>query len=131
MKKERNTYQKEIILKTLQEFVVHPSAEELYKKISENYPEIGIATVYRNLNKMASDGTIKKIEGLSSQSHFDHNTFEHFHFICEKCGKIFDIPKEVAPEIVKKVEDNMGFKILNYDVILSGICKNCKGEKND
>ena len=66
--------QNEIILNTLKENAVHPTAETLCSIIKEENPKIGVATVYRNLNKLADKGIIKRIDRLESATHFDHNT---------------------------------------------------------
>ncbi len=118
--------QKEIIYKTLTDNVVHPSAEYIYEILKKAGSNISLATVYRNLNKMASCGYIKKIEGLEDKAHFDHNTFEHYHFICQKCGNIYDIQKEIAPDIVQKTQEKTGFIINSHDVVFHGICLECK-----
>ena len=52
--------QRELILNTLKENVVHPTAEYLYEILKENNPNLSLGTVYRNLNQLAENGTIKK-----------------------------------------------------------------------
>ncbi len=118
--------QRDIILKVLKENVVHPTAEYLYGILEEKKSGISLATLYRNLNQLADKGIIKKIEGLETSSHFDHNTHEHFHFICDKCKKIFDIPLEVAPDVVQKTEEKTGFTVKGYDIAIHGVCSACK-----
>ncbi len=118
--------QREIIFDTLQENVVHPTAEYLYTKIKEKDPKISLATLYRNLNQLAENGIIKKIDGLENSSHFDHNTHEHYHFICKKCKRVFDIDADVAPELIRKTEELTDFVIENHDIVFSGICKDCR-----
>ncbi len=117
--------QREIILNTLKENVVHPSAEYIYNALKKDNPKISLATVYRNLNKLAELGEIKKIEGLESSDHFDHNTHEHNHFICTKCGKIYDVSAEIASNIIENAKREMGFEITHYEIALKGICKDC------
>lgn len=117
--------QREIIYSALKENVVHPTAEYLYSVLKEKDPNISLATLYRNLNQMAEKGLIKKIDGLESASHYDHNTHEHYHFICKKCKKVFDISSNVAPEIVVKTKAETGFEIDSYDIVFSGLCKDC------
>lgn len=124
--------QREIIYSTLKENVVHPTAEYLYSVLKEKEPNISLATLYRNLNQMAEKGLIKKIDGLESASHYDHNTLEHYHFICKKCKRVFDISSDVAPQIVVKTEKETGFEIDSYDIVFSGLCKDCfEGIKED
>lgn len=122
--------QREIILDTLTRNAVHPTAEALHKIIkAENpYSNIGIATVYRNLKKMSERGTIKRIEGLEESEHFDHNTHEHYHFMCKKCGRVFDIDSSVAPMVADNVQKQTGFIVSDYDIEIHGICKDCQEE---
>lgn len=53
--------QREIILETLKENVVHPTAEYLYGILQEKAPNISLATLYRNLNQLAENGIIKRL----------------------------------------------------------------------
>ncbi|MBU0727307.1 transcriptional repressor [Patescibacteria group bacterium] len=48
--KNRSTIQRKIILEELRKVHTHPSAYELYKLVSKKIPNIGLATVYRNLD---------------------------------------------------------------------------------
>lgn len=118
--------QREIILDTLKSNVVHPTAEYIYEILKKEDSKISLATLYRNLNQLAENGIIKKIDGLESSSHYDHNTHAHYHFICDNCKKVFDVSCGIAPDIVKKIEDETGFIVSSHDIIIHGICKNCK-----
>lgn len=126
MKVIRYSKQRENIKAGLKKYCIHPSAEELYMKLKPTNPELSLATVYRNLNKLASIGEIKKIEGLSEEVHYDHNTCEHFHMICNVCGKVEDLFFE--PERLKQVLSTQNeFEIISYDILVKGICKKCRG----
>jgi Fe2+ or Zn2+ uptake regulation protein len=120
--------QHEIIYETLKKHAIHPTAEKLYEIIRREHPEknIGIATVYRNLNRMSKVGKIKRISGLEDAEHFDHNTHPHYHFLCEKCNRVFDVSAVIAPDIVKNAEKKTGFIVKDYDVLLHGVCKDCQ-----
>lgn len=121
--------QREKILDILTNNAVHPTAEQMLKFLEKEDSNVGITTLYRNLNQLSEAGVIKKIEGLDSSAHFDHNTFEHYHFICEKCKRVFDIPSKVAPNLVKNTQSATGFDITDYDIVFHGICSECKKRK--
>lgn len=123
--------QREQVLRTLKENVVHPTAEYLYDILKEKNPKISLATLYRNLNQLAEAGIIKKIDGLESSAHFDHNTHNHYHFICDKCKKVFDISAGVAPDIISKTENETGFYIEGHDIVFHGLCRECKDSKGE
>lgn len=124
--------QREIIFDTLRRHAVHPTAERLYNIIKGEQPDsnIGIATVYRNLRRMANSGSIKRISGLEEAEHFDHNTHTHYHFLCKMCNKVFDIDAKVAPEIIENTQKETGFIIDSYDIVFHGICKECQTKEN-
>lgn len=122
----RYSQQRENIKNGLKLFCVHPSAEELYFKLKPENPNLSLATVYRNLNYLAKKGAIKRIDGLSEQVHYDHNTNEHFHIICLNCGKIMDLPPEMAEGVKKILKNQDKFEIVSYDILVKGVCYDCK-----
>lgn len=124
----RYSQQRENIRKGLEKFCIHPSAEELYMELKPENPNLSLATVYRNLNKLAESGQIKKIEGLSGQVHYDHNVCEHFHIICVNCNRIADLPSELANSAKTILEKENDFKVLSYDIVVKGLCSKCKGK---
>lgn len=115
--------QRELIYKILKANPIHPTAEEVYLQLKPEYPAISLATVYRNLNKLAQNNTIKKIQGLDASDRFDHNTHEHYHFICEKCHRVYDVDLELLSYINDKVSN---YNVKSFDLLLKGICNNCK-----
>lgn len=123
--------QREIILDTLSKNAIHPTAEALLEFLKRDDSNVGMTTLYRNLNQLADAGLIKKIDGLEPSAHFDHNTFEHYHFICEKCKKVYDIPSSLAPDLVKNTTEATGFDITSHDIVFHGICSECKRKDID
>lgn len=124
----RYSQQRENIKIGLEKFCIHPSAEELYIKLKPQNPNLSLATVYRNLNQLAETGDIKRIDGLSGQVHYDHNTSEHFHIICIECGKIMDLPPEMSSSLKEILGNQSEFEILSYDILVKGLCKKCRGK---
>ena len=123
--------QREKILDVLTQNAVHPTAETLLEFLKKESSNVGITTLYRNLNQLAEAGLIKKIDGLEPSAHFDHNTFEHYHFICEKCKRVFDVPAGVAPNLEKNTQEAMGFEVKSHDIVFHGICSDCKKRKEN
>ena len=123
--------QRELILNSLRNRKDHPTAEKLYLDLKNEMPELGIATVYRNLSDLCEEGKIIRIKTASSQDKFDGNTMPHIHFECKECGDIIDIVlfenqvkqldndlKIFAKQINAEVEDS--------EITITGLCKKCK-----
>lgn len=117
--------QRELVLKTLRENVIHPTADEVYQLARKEMPELSLATVYRNLNQLAGLGMIRKIEGLNGSVHYDHNLCNHYHFICTKCNKVYDVPYDIAPGLADQVTAKTGLNVESYDISFKGICPDC------
>lgn len=123
--------QRELILQSLRNRVDHPTAEMLYADLKTQMPEIGIATVYRNLSDLCEMGEIKKLKSQIGADRFDGNKEEHIHFECNKCHEIEDIfihdgqSKKIDNEI-KRLSENIGAECESANISLFGLCKKCK-----
>lgn len=53
--------QREAVLVYLRSTKSHPTAEQVYQKIREEFPKISLGTVYRNLNLLADCGEILRL----------------------------------------------------------------------
>lgn len=121
--------QREIILETLKEVNIHPTAEELYKLVNRKYPKISKSTVYRNINILVESNVIRKIKMLSGADRFDYICKEHYHAICEKCGKVFDFDYSFNKKELKEIIKNQTRIITDADnIAIYGICEECNSK---
>lgn len=100
----------------------HPTAMEVYQYMRKIYPNISMGTVYRNLKFLSEQGEIVVIGTVGDCDRFDHNTDRHFHFVCEKCGTIIDVP---VGEGFSDALNSKAFKVNSVKVLISGECANC------
>jgi Fur family ferric uptake transcriptional regulator len=121
----RNTRQRQVILEELTKLHDHPTAAELYEVVRQRLPRISLGTVYRNLELLASDGTIRKLEIGGAPSRFDGNTMPHCHVRCVRCGRVDDIPATAAELHAPNLKDLSGYEILGYRLEFNGICPAC------
>lgn len=122
---KRFSRQREEILKILKETKSHPTADWIYFQAREKIPKLSLGTVYRNLNYLHQGGTIKKLRMGTSFDHFDADTSPHQHFICKKCGRIYDLFLDMEKNLRAMVEKEMKFRIEKVEVEFHGICLNC------
>lgn len=120
----RNTIQKRVILDVLKSNKTHPTASKLCQLVKEKYPNIGQATIYRNLKSMKENGDIIVIPSKNNINRYDGDISKHNHFICKKCGDVIDIYINEKHEN-KKIEKEYGFIVQDENIIYEGICKNC------
>jgi Fe2+ or Zn2+ uptake regulation protein len=123
----RQTYQRAKILEFLTKTKSHPTAFEIYKNVSRHIPNVSKTTVYNNVNILVREGIVKCIKTKDPEMRFDACIEPHYHFICDKCGKVFDAG-QCCGEILK--DEIEGHEIKDVFICFSGICKNCR-EKNN
>lgn len=125
----RLTTQRQIILEELAKVKTHPTASELYDMVRRRLPRIGLGTVYRNLELMADNGMILKLEVGGTQKRFDATTAPHYHIRCSCCGKVDDMDVPVIDNLVKSAAESSSYQILGHHVEFLGICLDC--QKNE
>lgn len=122
---ERTTSQKKIILDYLKSVTCHPSASVVYNAARKKLPHISRGTVYRILNNLKKKGEVQAIS-TKDATFFDGDISDHAHFICNDCGKIYDVFDECSRcGILAKRKLKVG-KIKNYKVQFYGTCAKCK-----
>lgn len=114
----------------------HLTAEEIYDCVRQDYPDIGLATVYRTIQLLSEldlidklnlgDGYVRYEIGKSSQEPHNHH---HHHLICLECGSIYAFQDDLLETLEKRIEETLGFDVVDHEVKIYGHCANCIAEK--
>lgn len=118
--------QRELIYKTVMENKVHPTAEFVYNYLKKDNPQLSLGTVYRNLQQLSDNGEINRVSIPNQPDRFDGIIEEHYHAVCQKCGKIYDIHLDEMPEVDRIVAEKTGLDITGHEIIFKTICPMCK-----
>lgn len=130
------TWQRDTVFKVFVDHVKdHLTTEEVYKFISKDNPEIGIATVYRTLQLFHKLGILDQITfednivryelRLSSTGH------RHHHLICLNCGKITEVNVDKLEAIENEITTKYKFKIIDHSLKFIGYCEDCQKKLGD
>ena len=123
---KRHTIQRSLVFEAVNKLQCHATADEIYKIIVKEHPNVSRATVYRNLNLLSEMGDIRKIEIPGGADRFDHLCHDHCHVKCEKCGRFFDVDMEYITGLEKSIKNDRGFTFTGYDIIFRGVCPDCQ-----
>lgn len=118
--------QRELIEQTVKENSIHPTADDVYTILKPENPTLSLGTVYRNLNLLLKSGVIKKLSMSNGSDRFDADLSEHYHVICNKCSKIFDIHLSLGSEFDRKIKEKTGVFATSHQLIISGVCEDCR-----
>ena len=125
MAQTRNTTQLTVVREALYALANHPTADEVYKHVHAQHPSISKATVYRTLNKLASQGEALKVYSLFGPDRFDHTCSPHAHVQCKRCGAVADVAIAPDSSLFEAAEAQSGFRIDQSGIQIPGICPKC------
>lgn len=100
----------------------HPSAEDIFCSLSPKYPSLSRTTVYNSLHALVEGGLVRELDIECGCQHYDLLPQPvHSHFMCRRCGQIFDMPMPAG--LAEKVSE--GFAVDCIDLYFKGICPKC------
>jgi Fur family transcriptional regulator, peroxide stress response regulator len=121
----RITPQRHAILEYLISSELHPTADDIYKALESNFPNMSVATVYNNLRVFRNAGLIKELTYGDASSRFDFVTHDHYHIICDECGTIVDFHHPGLEEVEHLASHVTGFKVNSHRLEVYGTCPSC------
>jgi len=107
----------------------HPTADQVFHDVNQEFPNISYDTVNRTLLTFTEIGLIEVVQTQGGPRRFDPVTDQHHHFQCLSCGKIIDFYNDNYDDL--KIPDDMQkkFTVYNKRVVLSGRCWECRKQK--
>lgn len=107
----------------------HPTAETVYLNIRQEFPNISLGTVYRNLSLLAEIGEIQKLSTGFGPDRFDGNPAPHYHFYCNSCGSVLDLKVSELDHINILAGQDFDGEIQGHAVYFYGTCPACTAQK--
>ncbi len=119
----KHSKQRTAILNDLRSRYDHPTAEMVHTRLKEEFPNLSLGTVYRNLGLLCELGEIIKVgSDENGKEHYDGHVHPHAHFFCEECKTISDLETNLN---IDQLEHQLGAKIYQISSTIRGICRDC------
>lgn len=120
---ERKTRQRELLWDLIQAAARPLSPQEMLELAHADMPQMGIATVYRNIKAFQADGRLVAVDVPGKADRYEVAGLKHHHhFYCEKCEKLFDV-EGCSGDIERLAPD--GFVVKGHQITLTGRCRDC------
>ncbi len=116
------TKQRQAIERVITASCEHLTAEQIYFLARQELPSLAMGTVYRNLNQMLEEKTLKKITMPGAADRFDRCVSPHSHLLCSRCGCVSDCCVDGLQEFLQQ---KTGLELLSYELTLYGLCQSC------
>ena len=115
------TMQRVAVLRYLLLNETHPTVDIIYQALKKEIPTLSKTTIYNTLKTFKKHELALTVPTDEDEIHYDIGLINHMHFVCKKCGAIYDL----EPASVKLGDSINGHRIEHYDISLRGLCKKC------
>lgn len=129
--RRRNTQQRALIEAELAGSKDFVSAQDLHARLRQAGNGVGLATVYRNLNDLASSGAADTIQLNGTEQLYRYcGDQHHHHLVCVDCGKTIEIGPE-HEDWVESVAKRKRFTLISHTIEIFGRCPECRRKQRE
>lgn len=129
------TVPRQVIINLLDGEADYLSADEIYLRVHEEHPQIGLATVYRTLQLLENISLVHRLETGDGKSRYklldEEDRNERLVFVCAGCGKTTVIDELTAEEqsaldrMEQRGKAKESFRAVQRTVQFYGYCTSC------
>lgn len=125
------THQRLAILQALADGRAHVTAQEVFETVFEKHPDIGFATVYRFLRKMAELNYVTEVRMGGLPARYELTPRKHHdHLTCTMCGRIVEFENKEIESLQEQVARDNGFELTHHVLELYGVCGSCQKHRD-
>jgi len=118
----RRTEQRRAIVEALQASPRALTAQELHERLEG----VGLATVYRNLQRLAAEGVADVLRRENGEQAFlICGEGHHHHLTCRECGRVERVHDCRLDDWAASVARRHGFSDVEHHAELFGVCAAC------
>lgn len=130
---QRNTRQRTAILEILGEQEEFRTAQQIHESLRSSGASVGLATVYRNLQAMATAGQVDTLasadgEALYRQCAAEHH---HHHLVCRECGSTVEFDAPQLERELSAIAREHGFTSIQHTMEVFGLCPEHQAAADD
>jgi len=127
----RPTRQRAAIAQALNGSVEFRSAQEIHADLAGSGTRVGLATVYRNLQAMATDGEVDVIRTAEGEAVYRSCATEHHHHhvVCRSCGVAVEVTGDAVERWAEAMAAAHGFTQVRHTVEMDGLCPDCSAAR--
>lgn len=108
----------------------HPTASDIYEHLKNEFPTMSVATVYNNLKFFIEAEIVNELPFGDGSSRFDLTVTNHYHAVCEVCGKVVDFDYPSLTKVEQEAERLTHFKVESHQFKVTGVCRDCQMANN-
>ena len=104
----------------------HPTAEQIYQELRNEYPTISLGTIYKNLHLLQELELIQELGFNEGSVRHDPDMEVHVNMVCSKCGKISDYKADKVEKLWNALISDIGIKPKGQRIDIYYECDDCQ-----
>lgn len=104
----------------------HPTVDVIYNQLLPSIPTLSRTTVYNTVEALVEHGAASALTIDSRNAHYDARLDPHSHFMCNRCGRIIDMPLHYD---VMNDSPEPGSTVESVNIYYRGLCNNCNSRQ--
>lgn len=122
----RSTRQRAAVAALLIELEEFRTAQQVHDLLKRRGERIGLTTVYRSLQILASAGKVDVLRTPDGETSYRRcSQGHHHHLVCRACGRTVEFDLPIVERSADKVARENGFTDVSHSLEIFGTCSAC------
>ena len=122
----RPTRQRRAVVQALASFTDFRSAQEIHGLLGERGEQVGLATVYRTLQRLADAGEVDMLRAEDGEAVYRRcSDSHHHHLVCRACGATVEVEGPTVETWTRAIASEHGYADVSHTLEIFGTCSRC------
>ena len=123
----RPTRQRRAVAAVMQSFDDFRSAQEIHELIGRTGGNVGLATVYRTLQKLSDSGEVDMLRTEDGEAIYRRcSATHHHHLVCRVCGATVEVEGPAVERWTRAIASEHGYDDISHTLEIFGTCASCR-----
>jgi len=123
----RPTRQRRAVVEALASFDDFRSAREIHELLGRRGEAVGLATVYRTLQRLAEAGEVDVLRTEDGEAAWRScSDSHHHHLVCRGCGATVEVEGPTVERWTRAIAAEHGYADVSHTLEIFGTCGDCR-----
>jgi Fur family ferric uptake transcriptional regulator len=123
----RPTRQRRAVAEVLASFADFRSAQEIHELLGKRGEQVGLATVYRTLQRLADAGEVDMLRTEEGEAIYRRcSDTHHHHLVCRDCGATVEVEGPAVERWTRAIASEHGYDDVSHTLEIFGTCPRCR-----
>ncbi|HWM74498.1 MAG TPA: Fur family transcriptional regulator [Nocardioides sp.] len=122
----RPTRQRRAVIEAMASFEDFRSAQEIHDLLGRRGDPVGLATVYRTLQRLADAGEVDLLRTEGGETIYRRcSETHHHHLVCRLCGATVEVEGPTVERWTRAIAEQHGYTDVSHSLEIFGTCPAC------